>query len=65
MAYYEVSKPTTTYYTSFVVSVRVWKSLGDIPAKTWAALEELGLDTWKKLADANCVTLYYTVDKPS
>jgi len=66
MAYYTVSKPTTTYYTSSIIGVRTWKSLGDQGATTWAKLLELGLTTWKKLGAARAgITLYYAVGNPS
>ena len=62
MAYYTVSKLTTTYYTSFALSVRTWKTLGDIDAKTWAKLKELGLTTWEALGNSKgAITLYYEV----
>ena len=65
MIYYTVPEPTTTYYEIFILSVKTWKRLGDIPARTWAALKERGWTTWKKLGEARNVTMYYIVSKPS
>lgn len=66
MAYYTVSKPTTTYYSSILVSVRTWLTLGNQGLKTWAKLKALSLTTWKTLGDAKWfVTFYYTTANPS
>jgi hypothetical protein len=66
MTYYEVGKPTTAYYTSSVIGIRMWKTLADQGAKTWAQLKDLGLTTWKKLGDAKgAITFYYAVPEPS
>jgi len=66
MAYYTVSKPSTTYYQSSIVAVRTWLSLANQGATTWAKLKELGLTTWKKLGAARAgITFYYTTSNPS
>ena len=65
MTYYTVPEITTTYYTVFMTSIRTWKKLGDIPARTWASLRRLGWTTWKKLGAARNVTPYYAISKPS
>ena len=66
MAYYTVSKPTTTYYFASIIAIRTWLSLANQGAKTWAALSAAGLTTWKKLGAARAgVTLYYAVSNPT
>jgi len=66
MTYYEVGKPTTTYYTSFALALLTWKALADHDAKTWAKLKELGLTTWKKLGAVRAgVTFYRSVPDPT
>ncbi len=65
MTYYNVPKVETTYYVVLILSVRTWKKLGDIPARTWAALKRKGWTTWKKLGAAKNVTPYYIVSKPT
>ena len=66
MAYYTVSKPTTTYYFSSIIAIRTWLSLANQGAKTWAALSAMGLTTWKKLGAARAgFTFYYATSDPS
>ena len=66
MAYYTVSKPTTTYYFASIIAIRTWLSLANQGAKTWAALSALGLTTWKKLGAAKgSVTFFYEVPEPT
>ena len=65
MSYYTVPEPTTTYYEILILSVKTWKRLGDIPARTWAALKERGWTTWKRLGSARNVTMHYAVSKPT
>lgn len=62
MAYYTVSNPSTTHYTSSILAIRTWLTLANQDAKTWARLKELGLTTWEKLGAARAgVTFYYEV----
>lgn len=66
MAYYTVSKPTTSYYEASIIAIRTWLSLASQDAKTWAKLKELGLTTWKKLGAARAgITFYYATTDPT